>query len=150
MRLFVDRNRYAGGISGKFLIIYNFNGLERKQWYHRINLEKGFIPIWGGAENPPDILKKSTSGFPIKSVRFLTCIFSLVLAMLVCGSNTHVYPHVLTAIYFLILKLFSHESKFYASFCKNRFKGIVKWQGRRGVSGINRIIMTSHTIADVF
>ncbi len=30
------------------------------------------------------------------------------------------------------------------------FKGIVKWQGRRGVNGINRIIMTSHTIADVF
>ncbi len=29
-------------------------------------------------------------------------------------------------------------------------KGIVKWQGRRGVSGISRIIMTSHTIADVF
>ncbi len=29
-------------------------------------------------------------------------------------------------------------------------KGIVKWQGRRGVSGINGIIMTSHTIADVF
>ncbi len=29
-------------------------------------------------------------------------------------------------------------------------KGIVKWQGRRVVSGINRIIMTSHTIADVF
>ncbi len=29
-------------------------------------------------------------------------------------------------------------------------KGIVKWQERRGVSGINRIIMTSHTIAEVF
>ena len=28
-------------------------------------------------------------------------------------------------------------------------KGIVKWQGRRGVSGINRIIMSLHTIADV-
>ena len=35
-------------------------------------------------------------------------------------------------------------------FGKQKLKGIVKWQRREGVSGINRTIMTSHTIADVF
>jgi hypothetical protein len=30
------------------------------------------------------------------------------------------------------------------------FTGIVKWQGRRGVSGTNRTVLTLHTIADVF
>ncbi len=30
------------------------------------------------------------------------------------------------------------------------FKGIVKWQGRGGVSGVIRTVMTSHTISDVF
>jgi hypothetical protein len=30
------------------------------------------------------------------------------------------------------------------------FKGIVKLQGRGGVGGMNRTVMTSHTIADDF
>jgi hypothetical protein len=29
-------------------------------------------------------------------------------------------------------------------------KGIVKWQGRGDVSGVNQTVVTSHTIADVF
>ncbi len=42
-------------------------------------------------------------------------------------------------------------SQLFNSSAKNcLFKGIVKWQRRGGLSGINRTIMTSHAIAYVF
>jgi hypothetical protein len=71
-------------------------------------------------------------------------------------SKTHITKRIYLNCAFTILhfwhsfrNIFLHVQS-QSNLLKGAFKGILKWQERRGVSGINRIIMTSHTIADVF